>query len=104
LAPLNRFLDFVPGISKVKFDADALKEKLGIFGENHILGFIVGLIIALFAKYDLKGTLTLAVQSATALVLFPMAAALFMKALAPISEAAADFMKSRFPGASLLCG
>lgn len=104
LAPLNRLLDFVPGINKVKFDADALKEKLGIFGENHILGFIVGLIIALFAKYDLKGTLTLAVQSATALVLFPMVAALFMKALAPISEAAADFMKSRFPGREFYIG
>ncbi|MCF6097022.1 PTS galactitol transporter subunit IIC [Thermovorax subterraneus] len=104
IAPLNRLLDFIPGINKIKLDADGLKEKLGIFAENHILGFIVGLIIALFARYNFKDTLTLAMKAATALVLFPMVAGLFMKALAPISEAAAEFMKSRFPGREFYIG
>lgn len=104
LAPLNRLLDFIPGVKDAEIDADSLKEKLGIFGENHVMGFIIGIFIALFAKYDLKSTLTLAVQAATALTLFPMVATLFMKALAPISEAAGEFMKSRFPGKEIYIG
>ena len=50
----------------MEIDAESLKEKLGIFGENHVMGFIIGIFIALFAKYDLRqSTLTLAVQAAT---------------------------------------
>ncbi|NLV77505.1 MAG: PTS galactitol transporter subunit IIC [Tissierellia bacterium] len=104
LAPINRLLDFIPGLKNVEIDAESLKEKLGIFGENHVMGFIIGIFIALFAKYDLKSTLTLAVQAATALTLFPMVATLFMKALAPISDAAGEFMKKRFPGKEIYIG
>lgn len=104
LAPLNRFLDFIPGLKNAKLDAAKLKDKLGILGENHIMGFIVGLFIALCARYNFKDTLTLSVQAATALTLFPMVASLFMKALAPISDAAGEFMKKRFPGKEFYIG
>ena len=104
LAPLNRLLDFIPGLKDLEIDADSLKEKLGLFGENHVMGFIIGIFIALFAKYDFKSTVTLGVQAATALTLFPMVATLFMKALAPISDAASEFMKERFPGREVYIG
>lgn len=104
LAPINRLLDFIPGLKNIEVDANSLKEKLGIFGENHVMGFIIGIFIALFAKYDFKSTVTLAVQAATALTLFPMVATLFMKALAPISDAAGEFMKKRFPGKEVYIG
>ncbi|RKD30520.1 PTS galactitol transporter subunit IIC [Thermohalobacter berrensis] len=104
LAPLNRLLDFIPGLKNADVDAAKLKEKIGIFGENHVMGFIIGILIALFAKYDFKQTLTLGVQAATALTLFPMVAKLFMQALAPISDAAGEFMKKRFPGREFYIG
>lgn len=104
LAPLNRLLDFIPGINKIKLDPETLKDKLGIFGENHILGFIIGVLIALFARYNLKDTLTLGVSAAAALTLFPMAATLFIQALLPISDAAGEFMKKRFPGREFYIG
>lgn len=104
LAPLNRLLDFIPGLKDVDIDANKLKQKIGIFGENHVMGFIVGILIGIFAKYDFKQVLTLGVQSATALMIFPMVAKLFMQALAPISDAAAEFMKKRFPGREFYIG
>ncbi|MTI46602.1 PTS galactitol transporter subunit IIC [Sporosalibacterium faouarense] len=104
LAPINRILDFIPGLKDLNIDAAKLKQKIGIFGENHIMGFIVGILIALFARYDFKSTLTLGVQAATALMLFPMVAKLFMQALAPISDAAGEFMKKRFPGREFYIG
>ncbi len=104
LAPINRVLDFIPGLKNNNINAAKVKEKIGIFGENHVMGFIVGMLIAIFAKYDVKGILTLGVQSATALTLFPMVAKLFMQALAPISDAAGEFMKRRFPGREFYIG
>lgn len=104
LAPINRFLDFVPGINKVNVNAQQLKAKIGVFGENSVMGFIVGALIAGFAGYDVKGILNTAVQVSTALVLFPMVAKLFMQALAPIADATSSMMKKRFKGREIYIG
>ncbi len=104
LAPINRLLDFVPGINKVNVNAQQLKAKIGIFGENSVMGFIVGALIAASAGYDLKGILTTAVQVSTALVLFPMVAKLFMQALAPIADATSTMMKKKFKGREIYIG
>lgn len=104
LAPINRLLDFVPGINKANLSAAQLKEKIGIFGENSVMGFIVGALIAAFGRYDLKGILNTAIQVSTALVLFPMVAKLFMQALAPIADAASTYMKNKFKGREFYIG
>ncbi|MCD2345489.1 PTS galactitol transporter subunit IIC [Clostridium guangxiense] len=104
LAPINRVLDFIPGINKVNINAEQLKAKIGVFGENSVMGFIVGALIAAFGGYDLKGILTTAMEVATALVLFPMVAKLFMQALAPIADATSAVMKKRFKGREIYIG
>lgn len=104
LAPINRILDFVPGINKVNINAEQLKAKIGVFGENSVMGFIVGALIAAFGGYDVKGILTTAVQVSTALVLFPMVAKLFMQALAPIADATSAVMKKKFKGREIYIG
>lgn len=104
LAPINRILDFVPGINKINVNAEQLKAKIGVFGENSVMGFIVGALIAAFGGYDLKGILNTAIEVATALVLFPMVAKLFMQALAPIADATSAIMKEKFKGREIYIG
>lgn len=103
LYPLNRLLDFVPGLNK-KVDANWLKEKIGVFAENHVMGFIIGVLLGIFAKYDVQASLTLGVQAAASLTLFPMVAKLFMQALAPLSDAISEFMRNRFKDRELHIG
>lgn len=104
LALINRALDFVPGLNAVNMNAADMRKKLGLFGENSVMGFLIGALIAVMGGYDLKGVLTTAVQVATSLVLFPMVAKLFMQALAPIADAAGAFMKARFKGREFYVG
>mgnify|MGYP000638778120 CR=1 FL=1 len=88
---INRILDFIPGINKVNIDANELKKRIGIFGENSVMGFIVGGLIAFLGGYAIKEILITAMSVATAMILFPMVAKLFMQALAPIADAAGAF-------------
>lgn len=104
LTPVDWVVSRIPGLDKIKADPQALREKLGIFGENHIIGFILGLLIAFLGRYDLKSALGVAIICATGLTLMPKVAALFMEALAPIQEAASEFMKARFPGRTVTIG
>lgn len=104
LSAINRVLDFIPGLNQVNMNAADMRKKLGLFGENSVMGFLIGALIAVMGGYDLKGVLTTAMQVATSLVLFPMVAKLFMQALAPIADAAGAFMKARFKGREFYVG
>lgn len=84
----------IPALNK-PFNAEDLKDKVGIFAENHVLGFILGIIFGALARYDIAGILTLGVQCATALTLFPVISKYFMQALEPISDAIGTFMRDK---------
>lgn len=101
--PLNKILDYIPIFNK-EIDADYLKDKIGILGENHVMGAIIGLILGLVSGYGVQRSLVLAVQAGTALLLFPMISKLFAQALSPISDAISETMRKRFNGKEIFIG
>ncbi|WP_332237125.1 PTS galactitol transporter subunit IIC [Sporolactobacillus sp. KGMB 08714] len=103
LHPVEILLNKTPGLNK-KVDSDFLKEKIGIFGENEVMGAIIGLLLGFAAGYSISGSLTLAVQAASALVLFPMISKLFSQALSPISEGVSEYMRNKFSDKEVLIG
>ncbi len=103
LNPFNKLMEKIPGLN-ANVDAYVLKEKIGIFAENHVMGFIIGNLIGFAAGYSWQDALNLGISTGTALTLFPMVAKLFMVALSPISDAAGEFMKKRFPGREFFIG
>lgn len=103
LHPIDELLKKIPFFNK-PMDADSLKEKIGIFGENSVMGAIIGFLLGLAGAYGIAGSLQLAVQAATAMTLFPMISKLFSQALSPISEAISEFMRKRFSGKEVYIG
>lgn len=102
--PVNKVMDKIPGLANSKMDANSLKDKIGVFGENSVMGLIIGSLIALAAGYSIRDTLNIGMKVAAALVLFPLVAKLFMQALSPISDAASDYMKTRFKDREIFIG
>ncbi|WP_434794150.1 PTS system galactitol-specific EIIC component [Terrisporobacter petrolearius] len=98
----NKILDFIPGINKIKLDANDIQKKFGVFGDPAILGTSIGVILGLLAKYDVKGTLNLAVVMGAVLVLTPKMAAVLMEGLMPVSEAVQSLIQRKFEGKAKL--
>ncbi|MBO0419422.1 MAG: PTS galactitol transporter subunit IIC [Vagococcus fluvialis] len=103
LLPFNMLMDKIPFFNK-KADTNALKKKIGIFSENSVMGFIIGLCLGLAAAYGISGSLNLAVQVATAMALFPMISKMFMQALSPLADAMSEFMKTKFKDREVYIG
>ncbi|MGI6709420.1 MAG: PTS transporter subunit IIC [Dethiobacteria bacterium] len=101
--PLSRLLDKIVPM-KTNLDAAALKEKIGIFGENHVMGFIIGTLIGLIAKMGIGSSLMLGIQAGTALTIFPLVAKLFMTALSPLADATNVWVKKKFQNRELAIG
>lgn len=103
LQPLNKLLDFIPIMNKPA-DANALQKKIGIFGDNTVMGAIIGMLLGFGAGYSISGSLRLAIEAATAMTLFPMISKLFMEALSPIADAMNNMMKKHFHGRQIFIG
>lgn len=101
--PVEYVLRKIPGLDR-SFNAEDMRNKVGLFAENHVLGFILGIIFGLLARFSIAETLTLAIQAATALTLFPVISKYFMQALEPISNAISEFMRERFGDRELYVG
>ncbi len=102
--PMNWLLDKIPGVNKINFSIKDAQKKFGIFGEPIMLGFLLGAVIGLLARYPLDKVLSLAVYMAAVLVLIPKMTSLFVEGLMPISEAATKFTQKRFKGRKFLIG
>lgn len=95
LYPVELLLRKIPVIENSNLDVNWLKSKIGVFAENHVIGFILGIIYGLIGGYDVIASVSLGIQCATALTLLPMCTKLFMQALAPISDACSKFLKAK---------
>lgn len=95
MLPVNKLMDKVPFLNK-KADTDALRKKIGIFSENSVMGFIIGVCLGFAGAYTVSKSLNLGIQVATAMALFPMVSKLFMQSLSPLADAMSEFMKKRF--------
>ena len=103
LLPINVVMDKIPFFNK-RSDTKALKKKIGVFSENSVMGFIIGLGLGLAAAYGVSGSLNLAIQIATAMALFPMISKMFMQSLSPLADAMSEMMKKRFKDREVYIG
>lgn len=101
--PVDFVLRKIPVLNK-DINADSIKGKVGVLAEDSFLGFLLGIVFSLFARYDVSSTLKLSIQCAASLTLFPVVANYFTKALTPISTAISDFMNKRFQGRKFYVG
>lgn len=102
--PLNKLFDAIPGFRDVQADPEAIQKRFGIFGDTVILGVILGLIIGFLAGFPLDKVLQLAINLAAVMLLLPRMVAVLMEGLIPVSEAAGEFVRRRFPGRDFYIG
>ena len=70
--------------------------RFGVFGEPMLVGTVLGIIIAALAGNNVQTVLQIGVTLGAVMVLIPKMAALLMEGLMPISDAAQEFVSSKF--------
>ncbi|NGQ96034.1 PTS galactitol transporter subunit IIC [Brevibacillus sp. SYP-B805] len=102
--PLEKLFDRIPGFRDLKADPETIQKRLGVLGESTVLGLILGILIAILAGWDFQKILDLGVKTAAVMLLLPRMVSILMEGLMPISEAAGEFVRSRFPGREVYIG
>lgn len=103
LWPFEMVLRKIPFLQK-DYTISTLRDKIGIFAENHVLGFILGCVFGIVGKYSIPDILSLGLIAGTAMTLFPMVTKLFMQSLSPLSEAVQAYMQKKFADREIYVG
>ena len=93
-----KVIDKIPGLNSIKFSAEDIQDRFGIFGEQIVLGAIIGLVLGLCAGFDITGILECSVTLAATLALFPKMAAFVCEGIVPVTTCIMTWMKKKFKG------
>jgi PTS system galactitol-specific IIC component len=98
--PFNAFIEAIPGIRSIDASPEAIREKIGVFGDQGVMGFVIGLIIGLvnwiFKAGTFTGALNLAVQIGVLMVFLPKTVSVLCEGVIPITNAVIEFVHEKF--------
>ncbi len=111
---LNKVLDHVPGFRHNKMTPEYIQDKFGSWAEPMVMGTILGAVIGLLAYFPdmtggawgtaIKGIVLVGISMGGVMLLLPRMVALLMEGLIPLSDAAQEWIKSRYPDRELNIG
>lgn len=102
--PLNWLFDRIPILNKLETNKVNVQGKFGIFGDSIVIGIVIGAVIGFLADYNISNIMQLSMKTGAIMLLMPKMVALLMEGLTPISEAAGQIVKKRFPDRDLYIG
>lgn len=102
--PMNKLFDAIPVVRDWKANPESIQKRFGVLGESTIIGLALELVIGVLAGYDVQQILQLGISTAAVMLLLPRMVSVLMEGLMPVSEAAGEFIKKRFPGREFYIG
>lgn len=99
--PFNFIIEKIPGIRDINFSPQVIKDKLGVFGEIGVMGFIIGIFIGIVGKMPYGGVLNLAIQVGVLMVFLPKTVSVLCEGVIPIANSVTEFVQEKFEGRKL---
>lgn len=88
---IDKVLRRVPVIGSVEVDPDTLEERVGVFGEPIVIGFLVGIFLGVIALQDPLQIFRTGVMVGALLTLLPRMVGLLIEGLEPIANQASTY-------------
>lgn len=99
--PFNFIIEKIPGVRDINFSPQVIKDKLGVFGEIGVMGFIIGIFIGIVGKLPYGGVLNLAIQVGVLMVFLPKTVSVLCEGVIPIANSVTEFVQEKFEGRQL---
>jgi PTS system galactitol-specific IIC component len=101
---MNKLFDAIPGLRKVDIDPSRKSKGKGeesLLAEPIVIGFAVGILLAIAAAYRIKEILELGVDVAAVMFILPACGRLMGTGMGAVSTALRNAVQKRFPGRAL---
>lgn len=100
----NKLFDLVPAIKNSNWSADNIRKKVGIFGEPGIIGFIVGVVMAAFARYSFADIFLTGIKIGASMHFIPVTMSVLIEGLSETTELMSEWAQNKFKDRELFIG
>jgi len=100
----NKIFDLVPAIKNSKLSSEGIREKVGVFGEPGVIGFIIGVIMAALAKNNFANSLMVGIKIGASMHFIPVAMGVLIEGLSETTELMAAWAQDKFKDRELYIG
>lgn len=100
----NKLFDKIPFIRDSNLSADAIQKKAGILGEPGIIGFILGVVMAILGRYDFANILLTGVKFGASLYFIPLSTKILIQGLNETTSVLTEWARKKFKDREIYIG
>jgi len=91
-------------LKNLKADQESIRKRFGIFGEIPVMGFLIGVLLAILGGMAIKDIILTGVKVGLGFYLMPKMVSILVEGLLPVSEGARDFVTKKFKNREIYLG
>lgn len=99
--PFNWLIEKIPGIRKIDASPEAIRSKMGVFGELGVMGLVIGIIIGILGGLPYGQVLNMGIQAGLLMVFLPKTVSILCEGVIPISNSVMEYVQEKFGGRQL---
>ena len=83
---VNWVIEKIPALAKIDWSPKTIEEKFGGLVQPSTIGFVMGVVFGIFAKYDFGNCLQLGVTIAAFMIIFPKVLGTLIEGIQPVAD------------------
>lgn len=83
---VNWVIEKIPALAKIDWSPETIEEKFGGLVQPSTIGFVMGVVFGIFAKYDFGNCLQLGVTIAAFMIIFPKVLGTLIEGIQPVAD------------------
>jgi PTS system galactitol-specific IIC component len=100
----NKLFDKIPFVRNSNVSAESVRNKFGVLGEPGLIGFFLGIIMAILGKYSFAGVLETGIKLGASLHFVPLSVKIIIQGLSETTAVLTEWVKGKFKDREIYIG
>lgn len=100
----NKLFDKIPFIRNSNVSAESIRKRFGVLGEPGMIGFILGIVMAILGRYSFANVIETGIKLGASLYFIPLSTKILIEGLNETTSVLTEWVKKKFKNREIYIG